>query len=76
MRLAIWTLWFPLSVIVLLVLGLFLGGYLQAARVVSLLGPITVLLTVLVYVVGWHSRRRAPNMHWTERLTRVLTFRF
>jgi len=68
------TLAFPLVVLVATSMILFAKGHELAASLVSSLGTMVVMLANVVYIIGWHSRKRWPRASAGERTKRLFSF--
>lgn len=53
---------------------LFFTDHKVAATAVGEIGPLVIVLSALGYIVLIDSKKRWPDVHWTERLARTLTF--
>ena len=68
------TLIFPLFVLTVAVMVLFMTRHPKAAYVVSNLGTIVILTANTIFIVAFDSRKRWPNDTWSGRLRKLFSF--
>ena len=63
----------PLLLLMFICVVLVLSGHSNVGIALSIIGTPLVLLVTMIYIVAIDSKKRWPELHWTDRLTKVLT---